>query len=541
MTDNKFSRLKKKKNIWESLPWKSVDVSKANLGEFEDAVFLGLEEIEDSNSYIDSISQTKSTSLEQGIKDVDSKLPERATKKLKRVSLRKQIKEIDNIEEKCSGRKNNSLAVLHEENVTSKDLREDLPWNTHNNIKFHRLLCESLVHHKFFDPTPIQASAIPVILNGGCDVVGAAETGSGKTLAFGLPIIDSILRQPSQQTPANHCPFALVLVPTRELAIQIATVLRSLCTLPTLRAFKPITVVSVVGGMSEHKQKRQLSDPRRRVDILVATPGRLCEMLFQDEVAPALTDLSCLSYLVIDEADRMLEEGHFPELERIFSLIKSHEDMSSKGINPVEAKEAAARGVDEEDVDADETSEGMDNADDICAIREDDSREVSRKQQRDFGSNLAPQTRRLTLLFSATATASSSDECTEQKSKKRKRKGRTDAGGHQVISGNLASLALCLRRILQSVAVQPRLEVVDVTLKSNPDRVANSGSDSLQIEKQTARDTIVMEPNTLSDVTAFPSKLRQEEVRVPSEDKDLMAYYFLHAVSIAYIFIFHFI
>lgn len=154
-------------------------------------------------------------------------------------------------------------------------------------------------------PTPVQESVIPSILKGR-DVLATAETGSGKTSAYLLPILERFLSAPHRSSREIH---ALVLVPTRELAAQVREVAQELAVhLPNR-----IKIVSAVGGVSINPQMMAL---RGGTDILVATPGRLLDLLDQN----ALT-LSGVKTLVLDEADRMLDAGFSGELDRILSLL----------------------------------------------------------------------------------------------------------------------------------------------------------------------------------------------------------------------------
>lgn len=149
-------------------------------------------------------------------------------------------------------------------------------------------------------PTPIQAEAIPHVMTGR-DLMGLAQTGTGKTAAFGLPLVHRLMTVGRPPAPATV--RALILAPTRELVAQIAD---------TLTAFArntPVKVTSVVGGASLNKQAERLS---RGVDILVATPGRLIDLLDRQ----ALT-LAQANYLVLDEADHMLDMGFIHALRKI--------------------------------------------------------------------------------------------------------------------------------------------------------------------------------------------------------------------------------
>ena len=169
----------------------------------------------------------------------------------------------------------------------------------------------------YASPTPVQTAAIPAVL-AGRDVRVRAQTGTGKTAAFGLPVLQRLceLRTREQEsghgaggrTRGNHV-AVLVLVPTRELALQIAEVLASLAQPLAI----PLKVLAVFGGVSPNPQMMAL---RGGADILVATPGRLLDLHRQNAVA-----LGSLKTLVLDEADRMLSLGFHDELSEILSLL----------------------------------------------------------------------------------------------------------------------------------------------------------------------------------------------------------------------------
>lgn len=176
-------------------------------------------------------------------------------------------------------------------------------------------IVKALEELKFDSPTPIQSLAIPCAIRDYRDILGAAETGSGKTLAFGIPIITRILSLKEHQK--NVCDsnegkplYSLVLTPTRELAIQIKKHLQDVC------KYTDIKISTVVGGMAPEKQHRIL---KKCPEIVVATPGRLWELI--DEGEEHLSKVPSVKLLVIDEADRMLEKGHFAELSQILNLI----------------------------------------------------------------------------------------------------------------------------------------------------------------------------------------------------------------------------
>ncbi|KAK5484066.1 ATP-dependent RNA helicase [Exophiala xenobiotica] len=172
----------------------------------------------------------------------------------------------------------------------------------------------------FAKPTPIQAAAIPAIRQGH-DVIGKAVTGSGKTLAFGIPIFENWLATqttyPDDQKKAKDTILALILAPTRELALQLNKHLNELCI--GLDHFPRVTAVT--GGLSILKQQRQLA----YADIVVATPGRLWEVMndtsTNHDTDILLDRLRKIKFLVVDEADRLLSEGHFKEVEDILDAL----------------------------------------------------------------------------------------------------------------------------------------------------------------------------------------------------------------------------
>ncbi|HMJ52278.1 MAG TPA: DEAD/DEAH box helicase [Polyangiaceae bacterium] len=154
-------------------------------------------------------------------------------------------------------------------------------------------------------PTPIQARAIPIVL-GGKDLLGCAQTGTGKTAAFALPILERLLV--SRASGGGRRPIrALVLAPTRELASQITADFQN------CGRYTGLHSIVIFGGVS---QRRQEQDLRRGADILVATPGRLLDLISQRFV-----QLSSVEMLVLDEADRMLDMGFLNDVKRILSCL----------------------------------------------------------------------------------------------------------------------------------------------------------------------------------------------------------------------------
>ncbi|EGR0802132.1 DEAD/DEAH box helicase [Vibrio alginolyticus] len=168
-------------------------------------------------------------------------------------------------------------------------------------------LIETLGNLNIVTPTPVQEKSIPHVL-AGKNLLAAAQTGTGKTAAFGLPIIQTV-----QQKKLNGTPQALILVPTRELAQQVFDNLNQYSAETELR------IVCVYGGTSIGVQKRKLEEG---ADILIATPGRLLDHLFNGNV-----NISETGMLVLDEADRMLDMGFWPDLQRIFRRLPAEKQI----------------------------------------------------------------------------------------------------------------------------------------------------------------------------------------------------------------------
>ncbi|WP_246114434.1 DEAD/DEAH box helicase [Rubripirellula tenax] len=162
----------------------------------------------------------------------------------------------------------------------------------------------ALAEENYETPTPIQAQTIPAALTG-CDVLGCAQTGTGKTAAFALPILNRLGKQ--DRKPIPNRPAALILAPTRELAVQIGD------SFDTYGRHLRLKTALVYGGVNQNNQIRAMD---RGVHVLVATPGRLLDLMNQGHI-----DLSRLEVFVLDEADRMLDMGFLPDLKRIIKEL----------------------------------------------------------------------------------------------------------------------------------------------------------------------------------------------------------------------------
>jgi len=181
-----------------------------------------------------------------------------------------------------------------------------------NKLKLHPALLINLTRLGFKKATPIQEQMIPIALKGR-DVLGIAKTGSGKTASFVLPVLNHLIAKPKSDRTRH--PKVLVLVPTRELAVQVTEVFKEL----SMSLPHPIKSMAVYGGVSINPQMKAMYG----VDILIATPGRLLDLERSNAV-----DFSRLECLVIDEADKMLNLGFHEEMEEIIELLpKERQNM----------------------------------------------------------------------------------------------------------------------------------------------------------------------------------------------------------------------
>ena len=220
-------------------------------------------------------------------------------------------------------------SVKHDGSSLDTELRVDLPFevlsdwpreddidlSAWSSLQLSRKMLAAIAGLRFPQPTPIQSAAIPQISQGH-DVIGKAVTGSGKTLAYGIPILEYWLAAQGDggttlSTERTTCPVALILSPTRELAHQLTKHLSDLAANCPRRP----QIATVTGGLSIHKQQRQLE----HADMVVATPGRLWEVI--NDSHGLIDRLKQIQFLVVDEADRLLSDGHFLELESILDAL----------------------------------------------------------------------------------------------------------------------------------------------------------------------------------------------------------------------------
>lgn len=175
------------------------------------------------------------------------------------------------------------------------------------NLNLSKEILQALEKLGFESPTPIQSASIPVI-SSGKDLKASANTGTGKTAAFLIPALQRVTPKPKEGCGG---PRVIILVPTRELAMQVSNEALKLS-----RFLPKVKTVCVYGGVPFPKQKKQLS---RKVDILIATPGR-----FIDHLRRGKLDVSSVEMFVLDEADRMLDMGFYEPVQEIYSSFKTH-------------------------------------------------------------------------------------------------------------------------------------------------------------------------------------------------------------------------
>ncbi|KAH9620972.1 hypothetical protein KSS87_023893 [Heliosperma pusillum] len=319
------------------LPWKSSiatdDLSFFGGDDNGEGGFLSLEEIDESEYNLpipQSVKQSEESSEPSKIKK-RKRVTSDADKDNNENAGEEEVGEEGNVEKKKKKknkkkRKKEKPVESHVHVTADEDAEESVDedeFNAWNELRLHPLLMKAIYKLGFREPTPIQKACIPAAAHQGKDVIGAAETGSGKTLAFGLPILQRLLEEQDkveklmiedQDVAEKIAPRklirALIITPTRELAIQVTEHLKAAA------SSTKIGVVPIVGGMSTEKQERLL---KGMPEIVVGTPGRLWELMSGGD--KHLVELHSLSFFVLDEADRMIENGHFRELQSIIDML----------------------------------------------------------------------------------------------------------------------------------------------------------------------------------------------------------------------------
>ncbi|KAL8201745.1 hypothetical protein R6Q57_010892 [Mikania cordata] len=308
----------------------------AGLNDFEGGV-LSLEEIDESEYGLELPKVIQNTEKKQkkqtkrkreesnGDESVGEEDTDDETVKEAKINKKKKKKKTKKAKKPKGSTENEEQPVngTNYKTDVEEDEVDDSEYHAWYELRLHPLLMKSIRRLKFKEPTPIQKACIPAGAHQGKDVIGAAETGSGKTLAFGLPILQRLLdeidkfeRQAEERGQADEKIVskgflrALIITPTRELALQVTDHLKQVA------MGTDVKVVPIVGGMSTEKQERLL---KGRPEIVVGTPGRLWELMSGGEIH--LVQLHSLSFFVLDEADRMIDNGHFQELQSIIDML----------------------------------------------------------------------------------------------------------------------------------------------------------------------------------------------------------------------------
>lgn len=196
-----------------------------------------------------------------------------------------------------------------------------------NNLQLIEPLLKALSKEGYTTPTPIQQQAIPAVLQKR-DLLGCAQTGTGKTAAFTIPVLQLMHLQQMERQQQNHVIQTLILTPTRELALQIGDSIKA------YGHFLPFRYQVVFGGVPQH---RQVAGIKKGVDIIVATPGRLLDLMQQ-----GIISLDQIEYFILDEADRMLDMGFVQDVRRVIAKLPSkRQTLFFSATMPFEIKQLA--------------------------------------------------------------------------------------------------------------------------------------------------------------------------------------------------------
>ncbi|EAW06655.1 ATP-dependent RNA helicase MAK5 [Aspergillus clavatus NRRL 1] len=271
--------------------------------------------------------ETKPSPAVEEVGESDKKVDLKEAKEANKKDKKKEAKQLKK-EQKEKG-----SAIQHDSSIKAgmsfaalQDAEEDdgVDVSAWDALNLSTELLTGISKMKFTSPTAVQAACIPHILDGH-DVVGKASTGSGKTLAFGIPILEHYLEKNrdghgdiiGKKDKKDSTPIALILSPTRELAHQLAKHIGELVTqAPGVNA----RIALLTGGLSVQKQQRLLAG----ADIVIGTPGRVWEIMSTGQ--GLIRKMQKIKFLVVDEADRLLSEGHFKEVEEIIGALDRVED-----------------------------------------------------------------------------------------------------------------------------------------------------------------------------------------------------------------------
>lgn len=284
-------------------------------------------ELEKLMSQVENLEATveKQTNTTEAVNEDGEKKEKPMNKRERQLAKRKAREEAEKDQkndEKEEQEKEEEAAVSNKKSrPTLADVDQTVDISAWDGLNLAEPVLNALKYNKFTTPTPIQKNSLPLALEGR-DIIGSAETGSGKTLAFGIPIINYLA------THAKEGLTGLILTPTRELAIQVKDHIEK------MSVFSDLRCVAIVGGMSIQKQERLV---KNNPDIVVATPGRLWEIFSNNPTYMEM--LKHIKFLVLDEADRMLEKGHFEELTSLLNSLSNKRQDTTEWPEEVEGTE----------------------------------------------------------------------------------------------------------------------------------------------------------------------------------------------------------
>jgi ATP-dependent RNA helicase DDX24/MAK5 len=307
---------------WDSLQgWKQVEVGDELLVGSDHFGFMGLEELDPSE--VGNIESLLDTSRLEKRDDPEKKVKQKGQSKedmleyiakLERENAALKSSQNDAKKTKKKTKRTKKNIAKEEKDKATPDTAPAVDVSAWQDYHLEDNIVDSLSRLGFSAPTQIQAECLPSAIRDRMDIIGAAQTGSGKTLAFGLPMLTYLSRENREKQEASKSSLkGLVLVPTRELCMQVSKALDSISRDVGIR------VVPIVGGISHQKQERLIS--KHPPEIVVATPGRYWELVSEGHTH--LNDYSGLKFLVLDEADKMVQQGHFEELTSIFHLVST--------------------------------------------------------------------------------------------------------------------------------------------------------------------------------------------------------------------------
>ncbi|CEG37502.1 dead deah box rna [Plasmopara halstedii] len=413
---------------------------------------------------------------------------------------------IDKLKTRRAKMKNDEVKV---NTIVFKDV--NLPkWNKY---KLHPSLLQSLQRIGFSTPTRIQERTLLPALIDNRDVVGAAPTGSGKTLAFGLPILSQLLQEREQPGYTKDCK-ALILTPTRELAIQIQQHLEQMV------HNQAIGVVTLVGGMAIQKQKRVLS---YRPEIVIGTPGRLWDII-STEHEHMKNLATSLRFLVVDEADRMLLPGSYPELEKIFGILRQSKKSSNSQLSNFSYNEKYSETKENENGDSEEDGDSGDidmsnfakgtkvvMLNDVLKMQSKQPGDGENSAEKNGGkcakiknkSVVAQRLVRQTFLFSATLTIPEGGRFQKNKAKK----------CHNTLT--------VLERVMKRVGLRGKPAIVDLSIAESELNIP----DATSIDSRDAQRTLKKQQGNVP--LSLPAGLELCQHEVSESTRDSFLYYFL--------------